>query len=602
MKRAGLFSLILLFISAVASPFPNKEKGILSPVSTQSVALPISEDDLSLTVAFGNYIKKIDNDTGTFATDQVPALTESKESGADLAGNIKGIALHGNFLFATQDDGDLIKVDLTKITESPTAVSITTGALGAVTADPKSGGDDKIYIADTPNGKIQVFNTGDGSLKPFDLKDSAGKPATSVAMTFIKPSGGGGNKVFVTSNEGLVFVMPEGGGAPTTIDIDSAHKANLTAMAPTPDGNFVLVTDATDSTVRVISVLTNSQVDTDGNATNGVTPISLTMNSALAGVTVTTVKNPDDTYAFVSGSAGVSVIDLDISGTTLVLATVLDMSKIDSSDTNKDPIAITGSPGPIVASSVSEGRVYTSNASGTLSLISEKPFVTVSSVPILDSAAASADKLKTGGSFTVIFTSSDAGTYSLKLGGDKSGNGKELTTGSVATANASVTTATIKYSDFSSQFAEGINRLFVFVTDSSGNIGRRAAEITVDTPPAGISINSVGFGNGSLYVNFDRLDAADMDHYNVYAAPSAADTLTATLATASESQPDSGETVTVKVSGLTNGTVYFAAVEAVDKSGNVGARTNLLVSGAAASNTPEETVGLIGSSGEGGGC
>ena len=69
-----------------------------------------------------------------------------------------------------------------------------------------------------------------------------------------------------------------------------------------------------------------------------------------------------------------------------------------------------------------------------------------------------------------------------------------------------------------------------------------------------------------------------------------------------KTQPSSGSKVTAEVTGLTNGTLYYMAVEGVDAGGNVGPRTHLLPDGTALSSMPQLTVGPAGYSGEKGGC
>ncbi|MBI1908755.1 MAG: hypothetical protein HYS22_01100 [Deltaproteobacteria bacterium] len=605
MNRTLLFFSIISLFAAAVFAFPNREKAALNLVSAQGASLLVSEDDRYLYVGFTSAIKRIDTETWLLTGDQVPDLTESKEKEADLAGNLKGLALRGGFLFASQDDGDLVKVDLSKIGDKPVVYPVGQGELGPLVADPETGGEDgKVYVADKTGNKIQVFDISAGKATAVELKDSQNKPVSPVAIAFVPfpttaGEGGEADKIFVTSNEGLVFVIGEGGTTPALIDVDFAHRDDLSSIAVTPDGNFVLVTNSSDATVHVISTLTNNLVDTDGNAANGITPISLAKNGSPVGVAVASVSNPEDTYAFVTGTNGVSVIDLDLSGTTFVKAVVTDRNDQGASDTEDDPLAVSSTPGPVVASS--DGYVYTSNINGSISVITEKPFLTIAKATILDSAGAETDKLKRGGSFTLTFSSSDTGNYSIKVGGNRSGNGTEIVTGTVDTAATDLTTASIPYDANSSKFAEGVNRVFVFQAGSGNKSGWDGIDMTVDTPPAVVTITGVDFGNESIYVKFTRLDLADMDHYNITVDRDPAVVLTKTDVASAVSQPSSGD-VSEKIQYLTNGVVYYAAVEGVDKAGNVGARTNTLADGTLAFNTPEETVGLAGASGEDGGC
>lgn len=578
---------ILLFPSHVFA-FPNDEKATLSLLSSQPTSF-VLEGDRFLYAASGSSIFRIDTQTFALATEQITLTDDSDDDEANLSGDIKGLAIRSSSLFATQSDGDLLIIDLNSVTATPTAFHLTDGELGAVAADPDSA-DDQLYILDKVNNAVLVFDLSNETATSIALADGVGAPVTPTAIVFA-PLDGSGDKVFVTSERGLVFVINEGGsGVAATITLSSANKS-LNAVSVTPDGNFVLVANATDTTVHVLSVAGASEVDTDP-ATSGTNPIALTENSSLAGLTATNVTNPSDAYAYVSGTSGLSVIDLNITGTTFNQPAVIDFNDGGSSDTDDEPLALSSTPGLLLASSSSDGYVYAALSNAAISVVTEKPFVSISATSL------GSNSLTTTSTVNLTFRSDEIGSYRVLVGGDSSANGTELTSGTVDTADTDVTTADIAYD--ASRFQEGTNRLFVFVTATSdGLVGRDAIDITVDTPPTGVTIVDTGFGDEKVFVTFTRLTANDIDHYNIYVDTDAANiSNTALTAVGTVAQTTSGDTLQAKVVGLVNGVTYFIGVEGVDAAGNIGPRTTTLEDGTAAQATAEETVGLAGVTGE----
>lgn len=594
LKAVPGFFLVLLLTNVTLLAYPSAEKETLSLANSQATSM-IMKGDRYLFLGFSNTILRMDTETFALTSAQVPSLTDNTGSGGkNLSGDVVGLALRSNTLFASQADGDLITVDLDSIASTPSSQNIISGALGPLAADTETGtDDDKLYILDKKNNAVIVYDISSGTQTSLLLLDSFGVPVAPVAVVFdpfpTTTSSSATDKIFVTSNRGLVFVLDEGGTVVSATITLSATNKNLPAAALTPGGDFLLVVNATDTTVHVIDTAANAEVDTDPN-TAGINPISLARNASLKDIAVTEVTNPSDTYAFVSGSSGVSVIDLNIGTSGFSAPTVLDLVDDGSNDTTRDPMTTSSPPGRIVASSKSDGYVYTSTSNANISVISEKPFVTISSTSLGTSS------LTIGGSFTMTFTSTATGTYRVLVGGDSSANGTELATGTIGTANTGVTTSSISFD--ASKFAEGTNRLFVFVTDNSSRVGRDAVDITVNTPPSKVDIDGTSFGNEKVYVTFDRLTASDIHHYNIYVDIDAATVLTKKTASTSVSQPGSGTTVTASVGDLVNGTVYFIGVEGVDASGMLGTRNATLVSGSAAKATPERTIGLAEQSGE----
>jgi len=587
--------LVFLFFARDLFAFPNKEKAALSLLSSQSVSL-VMDGDRFLYSASGNTISRIDTETFDLAADQVPALTDNSSSGgSNLTGDVGGMAIRAGSLFVTQSDGDLLTINLSNVTASPSTVHVADGALGALVGDPDTA-DDQLYILDTAHNAVAVFDLSNQTAVSIPLMDGGGSPVTPKAIAFAA-STSVADKIYVTSERGLIFVIQEAGTSVlTTIQVATTSTNNsLTSSAVTPDGAFLLVTDATDNVVHVIDTNTNAEIDTDPLTPPGtlpVDPIALPKNGSLNHILVTDVNNPTDVYAYVSGSAGVSVIDLNETTVGFQAPAVIDFNDTGTSDTDDDPMPVSSAPGLMASSSAGDGYIYASDSNATISVITEKPFVVISSTSLGSSS------LTTGGTFSLTFRTDETGTFRVLSGGDETANGTELTTGLVDTAGIDVTTSDIAFD--SSLFQEGANRVFVFMTDASGLVGRDAVDINVNTPPTGVEILKTNFGDQKIFVTFARLTTADIDHYNVYLDTDPANVATRTDAAGTVAQTTSGGSIEIKIVGLINGVTYFVGVEGVDTSGLAGVRTTTFNDGTPAQATPEATVGLAGATGESG--
>lgn len=596
--RQSLFlALLFLFFSASLFAFPDQEKANLNLVSSQATTF-IRQDDQFLFLSFSNKIFRIDTETFALTDSQVPLLVGEEDVGTeDLGGDVTGLAIRGGVLFAAQNDGDLLRIDLDDIADVPQATHLIDGTLGAMVADTEAPfSDDQLYILDPSTNSVIVFDISDDAISfSVTLVDSLGSAVTPEAIVFV-PVEGGTDKIYITSDRGLVFVLNEGGTSIAATITLSATNKDLPAAAAGPDGDFLFVVDATDSVVHVIDTATNTEVDTDQIPIDGgVNPITLNEdgeNSSLSGIIVTEVARPDDIYAFVAGSSGLSVIDLNLSLSGIGTVEVIDFNDTGTTDDIEDPMNPPQTPVDLIASSVDDGYVYSSNDNASVSVITDKPFVTITDTS-LDGGT-----LSTDGTFNLTFQSDEAGAFRVVVGGDSSGNGTEVATGPVDVAGVDVTTPDIAFD--SSLFAEGANRVFVFVTALDGLIGRDAEDITVDTPPPGIEVLETTFGDQKIFVVFRRLEASDIASYNLYVDTSAAAVATKSEVAGTLSQPSSGDEVRAKIVGLENGVTYFVGIAAVDESGNEGVRTTTFPDGTPVSETPEETVGLAQAVGEGG--
>lgn len=574
----------IVFSSLRLHAYPNAEvlgTGSVNPpfdlgaTSAYSGFLMITDGRMS--ISYGETMKLVD--LGTYALEAAQAPAPSSTDGTN--GVIGGLAHDSGAsnILASQEDGDLLFYSLNNITATPTSMVVSAGSrLGPLAINTQNG---KAYIANNTTRAIHLVELAGRTVSATATLAIAGSTnftltdAVYVSLT---------DEVYFTTSAGRVFYM---GGSDTTasrIDVDTTGLKNLAAIDVFPGGDYLYVVDAT--TPAVVKISTSSHAVVKNN-------IDISRNPSPSDIVVTGVTSPNATYAYVSGTAapngGVSVIDTTSDA-------VLDLGS--DAGIDGEPLPVSATPSRLASSSSTDGYVYMGLSTGKLGILTTNPFVTISSVTFSDGDT----KLKEHQSMTITFQSNADGTYTIKSGGTVSGNGTTLVDSSGATSG-SVTAntdqaVTINYDDNSSALVEGANNVYAFVAGTGGT-GRRATQVTIDTPPPNVVMRSTGFGNDRVYINFDRIDVSDMSSYNIYADTDPAAVLTKTDASASVSQAASGSSQTGEVGGLTNGTLYYIAMEAVDAGGNKSpSRTNTFADGMVASASPEETVGPAGLLGE----
>lgn len=576
----------LLFSSAFAHAFPNEEKGNLSLGLSQSTQFAISDDNTTLYVCYANKFKTVD--TGTFALTSTQPFDISTDT-TTYPGNFTGLIYFSNqdAVICPQDNGKAIMYNLNDITATPTILTLASGKqLGKGVADTVGG--KNIYVVDvtdnsiiqydvTTNQSSQILLTGAGGLvSSFTVNNIAFSPQGTSETS----------EIYLSTSIGAVLYFPLGSPAPSVVTVDNTLSQQLQGISPTPNKLFVYVVNSGATTISKIQISDHSVVDTFSASPNGL------LNQLL----VTTVDNPESgigtaVYGYVAGNSAAGISIFDTSDDTL-----LDFDVTDSDD---DPLTVSGI-GPMVAST--DDYIYISAASGNVGVVTASPWVTVNSITYSGGGSTSTS-LGVGGTATVNFEADETGTYTVRVGGSITTTSGTLITDSYGSTSGTVAAADtaqdvfIPYDSNSSAFQEGSNAMFIFVTDSYGNVGRINSPITVDTPPTAVTVLSSSFGNTRAYINFSRLTANDIDYYNLYADtdPVAVTTKTAVSATLAQG---TDSTLTGVIGGLTNGTLYYLAIEAVDDAGNVGPRTSTLSSGGAITATPELTVGPAGYTGE----
>lgn len=575
---------LLLFAGQNLFAYPTEVKADLSlEISQATGGLAVSNDGRYLFIAYGETLSVVDLATFELAEDQPPALSTKDETD----GNIGGIVYssESDKIYAAQSDGDLLSFNSNDITATPVSETVMADKALAKMASNQTG--TVLYLANVGDGLI--YNYGPGSAATpmsYNLKELLSGVTFSIKSLLYANTT---DELYVSTDVGRIFYITSGGVVSNPpIEIDTVNGDDVTELAVTPAGDKVFAINSTDNVVEVIS--------TSGHTIGTPIEIDADDNTGLVGLTIAEAEDGSGgVYGFVSGSSGISVFDTSTG------------DLIDIDDTNEDgthdPIPTTNYGYMLTADN---GYMYISSGGGDISVLTERPWINVSDVTYKDASGETVGYLKEGGSFTIAFTSDKDGEYEVKGGGGLDGDGTLMvpTAGDAsgsATADQEIS-LTFSYADNDSVIGEGISFVYVFVTDSSNLTGHMAKTVNVDTPPAGIAINGTGFGDGRVYVNFNRLTASDIDYYNLYVDADYSIVQTKTTKSATVDQPEEGDTVTGTINGLDNGTTYYVAVEAVDTNGNVGTRSYQFADGSAASGMPQATIGPSALMNEAGGC
>jgi hypothetical protein len=540
---------------------------------TSTISGFVLMSDAEIALSYGKVPKLID--AGSYAAESEQPFDISTDDDTNSVITSIGYESSSGKLLAAQQDGTLLLFPLSDVTSKPGFVLIQDGSeLGPMAVDTSTG---YAYVSDNTSMNIHVVDTVSLTvLKSFPLTITGSSSFLIMDAHYVPQTG----EVYFTTDVGGVFYVSSAATQAVLIDVDITGGAILSGIDQLPGGSKLYVVDTSNLVAR--------KIDTSSHTVDSTT-IDLSANSSLSDIAITQVTNPAGTYAYVAGADGLSVINTGSD-------TVIDFGTDPAVD--GEPMPTSAQPIVLQASSVDDGFVYAIFSTGEFGVISENPFVAISSVVYSNGGST----LGQGESFTITFTANQAGIYEVRAGGSVDASGIVLTDNAGATSGAidadTAISATFNYDDNADAFSEGTNAVWVFVTNGDLR-GRRASDVTVDTPPPDVVISSTGFGTGKVYVNFERIDVEDMATYNVYADTDPDAVLTKTDVSVAVAQPASGSSVTGEVTGLTNGSLYYFAMEAVDANGNTSPnRTSTYADGTRVTGTPQETEGPAGASGE----
>jgi MYXO-CTERM domain-containing protein len=281
--------------------------------------------------------------------------------------------------------------------------------------------------------------------------------------------------------------------------------------------------------------------------------------------------------------------------------------------------ALGGVAGGLSASSFADGALYASVPElDQVELISAAPFITLDSAEPTYLPEATDTMVVT---FTVWMGAeeTDVCEYSMAIDGDITGGGTPLegVTGQAGHGTPNVETLT------GEDLPAGTHRLWIYCEDDEGDIGRISfpfeysglaapADLTLDPDYQEIVVSWTHDGTSPAYVLYfsDTAFTASEAPSFCNGDASLCSPHVVTVASAGDDDDDSsgddddsaqdpgaaGETLSVTVDKLTNGTRYYFALAAFDSTGTEGPRTDVLYA------TPSVLGGAAALAGDSGGC
>lgn len=422
---------------------------------------------------------------------------------------------------------------------------------------------------------------GDGTIERIDVTD--GSPsrssdvieATTTAITSLEYDGTW-LYVLSTGTSGLADVtaispddLTTASGYPTTLSYDTVNDSLLL-------NGSIYVLNGNDHVSRITTSGGGVILSTQTTGAN-----YLTATPSDAGMVYLTDSNGGDIWSFDTGSNGFSLLVSDAGDATTALcldetagwaaiSADTDLAFYDftsgSFGSESSRIASVGALDRLLA--VNDGALGLSTDDSVVDWVTAAPWVEITSAP----STAGTDPVD------LSFTSDVGGDWTLSLG-DTLTDAVAIDTGTISAGETATVSTTVD-----STWIEGRNRLWVTVDDGV-NIGHDATDVTVDTPPPQPSI-TIGFGESSINVQIAADDTEDLDHYDVYLSDVA---FTADEYATGGPAFDDGNveapvtlTATPGVSTsytfypLENGTLYYAAVRAVDAGGQEGPMSQVL--------------------------
>lgn len=249
-----------------------------------------------------------------------------------------------------------------------------------------------------------------------------------------------------------------------------------------------------------------------------------------------------------------------------------------------ESLALSQTAIPLSAAPVSategNGWLYVGLSNGSVSVITDHPYLDITSVTPNPVEA-------TGTDVDVTFTSTETGNANVLV------NGASVTSVSVPAASTAVT-VTLDGATLDGLLFEGSNELRIEQTGStSGLAGHDQVNLKQDLPPPTPSGFSVGFGDGRVIGTWDAIDVFDVPDFKDYVVRFGT-TASGTngVATMVSPQRTTGTSFAVTVS---NGTTVFMSVMAEDSAGNLSAPSAVL------SATAQQTAGAADLAGDDGG-
>lgn len=418
---------------------------------------------------------------------------------------------------------------------------------------PEDGSFDPLSAVEinTAGTTLYVANRTDETLSAFTLQTNGDDPVLIATIPLFHQANGaefvsfgGSNRIFFGSDDGTVPWVEADGLTrfELVIDLTLTHDMVGITQAAFGGGPVVLIADADDDMLYV--------VETTGPSVVG--QIGL-------------MGNPVDIAA--SGAGDQTVIWVAEDGTNVVESFTVTLAQ------SQPPIALGAAP---VSLNEGGGWLYAGLADGNVAVITDRPWVEISSVTPSVVGSSSGD-------VTVTFTTDQAGTATVTLDAFV----LESAPATVGSANVIV----LDGAELGPRLEQGRNRLRLEVAATAGGlVGHDEAVITFDEPPGAPLNFGVGFGNERVIADWDAPADTDLARYEVHFGTDPAGTGGVPGRTSPQTTTSTSYTVDVA-----NGTLVYMSVRAVDSAGNVSASTPVL--GA----TAQPTFGAADAAGDDGG-
>jgi hypothetical protein len=583
MRLSVVFGLIFAALFPAAGwAYPDAAVGSVS-LTVQPIAIVLGNT--------GRFLYAADGASGAVAV--VDTLFFAQTTRTSISGTPKYLAVSndGTSLYVVTGASDAItKLSLEDPSSPSDLESLDIGTSGVVFDRIQiagSSGQDRLILMSKSAQKIYIFDVASGELVTngsVDHSDIGFEPVgfalTPDKLRVATLSNGGQFKAFLVSSFSQVGSTMDFGPHTTSTNFTHLH-VNTTgttvygfATNNVSPGEIFLVNMSGGSNLL-------SLVDADTSTAGTTDPI--TVGDEPSASLVSTIQRADGgdataVYHFAANQndSTISVTKMSAIGGGSAVApfkTIEDVPNVPSLG--------------MVISTPEEGYLFAADQSGSaLTVISDQPFIEVTSSPT--------DPVESSAEFTL--TSTQAGTLSAyHYTGD--------TTEAVSRSNGTILKSISIDEDTETNLSipvdgleEGENTIAFFLQNGDF-LGRTAVTVTKDTPPPTPKDFKVGFGNQKVVAQWDRVSATDMSHYLVYfGTSSSAEGGVPSLSSPQRvDQPSSGD-LKFAVEPVDNGTTVYIKVIAVDEGGKESEPTETL------SDTAEETIGLLGLSGEHGGC
>ena len=423
----------------------------------------------------------------------------------------------------------------------------------------------------------------------------------------------------MAADDESIYILADNpsGGNPRIHRVDIATKAETTTNFPTVlgngsgvdmefSGNFLVVSHGGSSLSKVDPITGSATRDQFGPTTgtlSDVLPEESATNAMIAAGTGGVMR-----FLYASNEKQFGAVGADLIDVTALASTTSELWVADAgsdsvksftyavgSSTMGDEIleeVVLDSDAEVVEMAFLNEHLILGSSTGQMIIVGQGPWV--------EGSTPSPSAVAAGDSYTVSFVSSQAGSFTLRLGATNDTDGSVIGSGTIS---AGASQAITLMSDGS--YVEGKNPIRILVASEDGT-GHDTVYITVDNPPTTPTLTNanVGYGNQKITVDFSGITDEDVSHYIIYVSEEAFTSSDFTTGGPDFEQiseqertvnASAGEDVRITLTGLSNDVLYYVAVRAYDAGGMESDLSNVIEI------TPRQTQSASGLAGETGG-